>query len=30
MDGSPRLMDQVRICLRTYHYSIRTEQSYLQ
>ncbi|MDH5437021.1 MAG: integron integrase [Gammaproteobacteria bacterium] len=30
MDGSPRLMDQARNCLRTYHYSIRTEQSYLQ
>jgi len=32
MDGqqSPRLLDQVRIRLRYLHYSIKTEQSYLQ
>lgn len=27
---SPRLMDQVRDALRVHHYSLRTEQSYLQ
>lgn len=27
---SPRLMDQVRDTLRLHHYSLRTEQSYLQ
>ena len=27
---SPRLMDQVRDALRLHHYSLRTEQSYLQ
>ncbi len=27
---SPRLMDQVREALRVHHYSLRTEQSYLQ
>ena len=28
--NSPRLMDQVRDVLRVHHYSLRTEQSYLQ
>ncbi|MDH5631750.1 MAG: integron integrase [Gammaproteobacteria bacterium] len=28
--NSPRLMDQVRDCLRIHHYSLRTEQSYTQ
>lgn len=28
--NSPRLMDQVRDTLRVHHYSLRTEQSYLQ
>lgn len=30
MDGAPRLMDQVRNTIRTLHYSLRTEQAYLQ
>lgn len=29
-DGSPRLLDQVRELIRIRHYSIRTEQAYLQ
>jgi integron integrase len=29
MDAKPRLLDQVRECLRTLHYSYRTEQQYL-
>jgi site-specific recombinase XerD len=28
--GSPRLMDRVRDTLRVHHYSLRTEQSYVQ
>ena len=28
--GKPRLLDQVRETIRTKHYSIRTEQSYVQ
>ena len=28
--GSPRLLDQVRELIRIRHYSIRTEQAYLQ
>ncbi len=28
--SSPRLMEQVRETLRVHHYSLRTEQSYLQ
>ena len=30
MDNSPRLMDLVRNALRVRHYSLRTEQSYMQ
>ena len=29
MDNSPRLMNQVRNTIRTHHYSLRTEQTYL-
>ncbi|MBX3006391.1 MAG: integron integrase [Melioribacteraceae bacterium] len=28
-NGAPKLLDQVRICLRTNHYSPRTEESYI-
>lgn len=28
--STPRLMDQVRQCLRVHHYSLRTEQAYIQ
>jgi len=30
MDEKPRLLDQLRACIRTRHYSIRTEQAYVQ